>query len=128
MKCLRLFCRTSSAESVAVEDDNACAAPSTADKDISGFDQNIIDADSDNENEMNNAAPVPTSAEKRNTMKSMRNCLTAHSNDEMNNKMDDIEQFDAQKDNAKKNTRLFSVNSMNVLFSNSLRKFCIKFH
>ncbi|GFT51181.1 hypothetical protein TNCV_3084111 [Trichonephila clavipes] len=31
--------------------------------------QNIIDADSDDENEMNNAAPVPTSFEMRNIMK-----------------------------------------------------------
>ncbi|GFT37910.1 hypothetical protein TNCV_774381 [Trichonephila clavipes] len=31
--------------------------------------QNIIDADSDDENEMNNAAPVPTSFERRNIMK-----------------------------------------------------------
>ncbi|GFX98184.1 adhesion G protein-coupled receptor B2 [Trichonephila clavipes] len=31
--------------------------------------KNIIEADSDTENEMNNAAPVPTSSEMRNTMK-----------------------------------------------------------
>ncbi|GFV73013.1 putative DD41D transposase [Trichonephila clavipes] len=40
-----------------------------ADKDILEFVQsskNIFDADSDNENEMNNAAPVPTSSEMRN--------------------------------------------------------------
>uniref|UniRef100_A0A8C4RFJ1 HTH CENPB-type domain-containing protein n=1 Tax=Erpetoichthys calabaricus TaxID=27687 RepID=A0A8C4RFJ1_ERPCA len=55
--------------------------------------KNIIDADSDDENEMNNAAPVPTSSEMRNIMKSMRSYLDAHSNGEMNNKIDDIEQF-----------------------------------
>uniref|UniRef100_A0A8C4SC05 HTH CENPB-type domain-containing protein n=1 Tax=Erpetoichthys calabaricus TaxID=27687 RepID=A0A8C4SC05_ERPCA len=65
-------------------------------KDILEFVQsskNIIDADSDDENEMNNAAPVPTSSEMRNIMKSMRSYLDANSNGEMNNKMDDIEQF-----------------------------------
>ncbi|GFU48356.1 hypothetical protein TNCV_3342481 [Trichonephila clavipes] len=55
--------------------------------------KNIIYADSYDENEMNNAAPVPTSSEMRNIMESMRNYLEAHSNGEMSNKMDDIEQF-----------------------------------
>ncbi|GFV53653.1 hypothetical protein TNCV_1042601 [Trichonephila clavipes] len=55
--------------------------------------KNIIDADSDSENEMNNAAPAPTSFEMRNIKKSMFSYLDAHSNGEMKNKMDDIEQF-----------------------------------
>ncbi|GFV19445.1 uncharacterized protein TNCV_3663781 [Trichonephila clavipes] len=55
--------------------------------------KNIIDEDSDDENEMNNAAPVPTSSKMRNIMKSMCNYLDAHSNGETNNKMDDTEQF-----------------------------------
>ncbi|KFM70311.1 hypothetical protein X975_18700, partial [Stegodyphus mimosarum] len=45
-----------------------------ADKDILEFVQsskNIIDADSNDENEMNNAGPVPTSSEMKNVMKSM---------------------------------------------------------
>uniref|UniRef100_A0A8C4RRF5 Tigger transposable element-derived protein 4 n=1 Tax=Erpetoichthys calabaricus TaxID=27687 RepID=A0A8C4RRF5_ERPCA len=95
-----LDCPTvSSEEFVAVDDDNVCTAPIMADKDILEFVQsskNIIDADSDDENEMNNAAPVPTSSEMRNIMKSMLSYLDAHSNDEMNNKMDDIEQFSPQ--------------------------------
>ncbi|GFU93514.1 hypothetical protein TNCV_947561 [Trichonephila clavipes] len=67
-----------------------------ADKDILEFVQrlkNIIDADFDHENEMNDAAPVPTSSEMRNVLKGMRSYLDAHSKGEMNNKMDDIEQF-----------------------------------
>ncbi|GFV44407.1 hypothetical protein TNCV_334941 [Trichonephila clavipes] len=44
-------------------------------------------------NEMNNAAPVPTSSEMRNIVKSMRNYIDAESNGEMNNKMDDFKQF-----------------------------------
>ncbi|GFX48989.1 uncharacterized protein TNCV_2797801 [Trichonephila clavipes] len=49
-----------SEEFIAVGDDNVCTAPIMADKDILEFLQsskNIIDPDSDNENEMNNAAP-----------------------------------------------------------------------
>ncbi|GFV91746.1 uncharacterized protein TNCV_4763111 [Trichonephila clavipes] len=53
----------------------------------------ILDADSDDENKMNNAAPNPTLSEMRNIIKNMCNYLDAHSNGEMNNKMDDIEQF-----------------------------------
>ncbi|GFX08669.1 uncharacterized protein TNCV_61961 [Trichonephila clavipes] len=55
--------------------------------------KNIIDADSNNENEMNNAAPVLTSSVKRNVMKIMRSDLDAYSNGEINNQMGDIEQF-----------------------------------
>ncbi|GFW27058.1 hypothetical protein TNCV_92841 [Trichonephila clavipes] len=59
--------------------------------------KNIIDAESDDENGLTNAAPVPTSSELRNIMKNTRSYSDAHSKDEMNNKMDDIEQFDAKK-------------------------------
>ncbi|GFV48134.1 hypothetical protein TNCV_3554131 [Trichonephila clavipes] len=55
--------------------------------------KNIMDADSDDENEMNNASPVPTSSQMCDIMKTMLNYLDAHSKGEMNNKMDDIEQF-----------------------------------
>ncbi|GFT79744.1 hypothetical protein TNCV_732801 [Trichonephila clavipes] len=48
---------------------------------------------SDDENEMNKAAPVPTSTEMRNIMKSMRNYLDAYSNGEKNKKLDSIEQL-----------------------------------
>ncbi|GFS68641.1 hypothetical protein TNCV_1958731 [Trichonephila clavipes] len=67
-----------------------------ADKDILKFVQSsqiIIDADSDDENEMNNAGPVPTSSEMGNIMKSMRSYLVVHSDGEMNNKMKDFDQF-----------------------------------
>ncbi|GFX48547.1 hypothetical protein TNCV_584451 [Trichonephila clavipes] len=50
-------------EFVQVDDDNVCTAPIMADKGISEFVQskkNTIDADSNDENEINNAAPVPT--------------------------------------------------------------------
>ncbi|GFW13085.1 hypothetical protein TNCV_3330171 [Trichonephila clavipes] len=111
-------------EFVSVDDDNVCTTPIVADKDILEFDQsskNIIDADSDDKKEMNNAAPVPPSSEMRNTMKSTRYYSDAHSNGKMNNKMADIEQLVVslmlKKDNnAKKNTRLFPKNSINVLF------------
>ncbi|GFV85551.1 transposable element Tc3 transposase [Trichonephila clavipes] len=62
----------SSEEFVAVEDGNVCTAPITADKDILEFvlnSKNIIDADYDDENEMNNAGSVPTSYEMRNVTK-----------------------------------------------------------
>ncbi|GFU76997.1 hypothetical protein TNCV_4521531 [Trichonephila clavipes] len=52
-----------------------------------------IRCNSDDENEMTNAAPVPMSSEIMNTMKSMRNYLDAYSIAVTNNKMDDIEQF-----------------------------------
>ncbi|GFV34424.1 hypothetical protein TNCV_5137651 [Trichonephila clavipes] len=54
-------------------------------------------ADSEDENEMNNAAPVPTSSQMRNVMKSVYSYLEAHSDGEMNNKKNDIEQIDAKK-------------------------------
>ncbi|GFW42195.1 hypothetical protein TNCV_1206511 [Trichonephila clavipes] len=67
-----------------------------AEKDILEFVQNsnnIINADSNDENETNDAAPVPTSSKMRNVMKSMRSYLDAFSNGEMNNQMDDNEQL-----------------------------------
>ncbi|GFT14469.1 hypothetical protein TNCV_4004381 [Trichonephila clavipes] len=83
-------------ELIAVNDDNVCTAPIMADKGILEFVQsskNIIDSDSDDENEMNKAALVPTSSEMWNVKKSMRSYLDANSNGEMNNKMDDIDQY-----------------------------------
>ncbi|GFW84537.1 hypothetical protein TNCV_457181 [Trichonephila clavipes] len=50
-------------------------------------------ADSDDEDEMNNAVSVPPSSEIRNVMKRMRSYLDARSKGEMNTKMDDIVQF-----------------------------------
>ncbi|GFV29988.1 hypothetical protein TNCV_3100651 [Trichonephila clavipes] len=58
-----------------------------------GLDQRskyIIDADSEDKNKLKNAAPTPTSSEMRNIIKSMCSYLAAHSNGEMNNKMEDI--------------------------------------
>ncbi|GFV51892.1 transposable element Tcb1 transposase [Trichonephila clavipes] len=90
-----LNCTTvSSEEFVAVDDDNLRTAPIIADKDILEFVQsskNIIHSDSDEKKETNDAAPVPTSSEMRNIMKSMCSYLDMHSNGEMNNKMEDIE-------------------------------------
>ncbi|GFX15206.1 hypothetical protein TNCV_2709111 [Trichonephila clavipes] len=53
-------------EFIAVDDNNVYTFPIMTDKDILEFVQsskNIIDADSDDENEMNNVASVPTSSE-----------------------------------------------------------------
>ncbi|GFW68006.1 hypothetical protein TNCV_1617671 [Trichonephila clavipes] len=50
--------------------------------------QKNIDADSDDENELSNAASVLPSSEMRNVMKRMRSYLDAHSNGEMNNNME----------------------------------------
>ncbi|GFU85377.1 hypothetical protein TNCV_2386811 [Trichonephila clavipes] len=65
-----LDCLTiSSAELAAVNDDDVCITPSVANKVILEFvksSKNIIDSDSDDENEMNNAAPVPSTSEMRN--------------------------------------------------------------
>ncbi|GFV67906.1 hypothetical protein TNCV_926721 [Trichonephila clavipes] len=52
------------------------------DEDILEFLQNsknFIDADSDDENEMNNAVPIRTSSETKNIMKSIHSYLDAHS-------------------------------------------------
>ncbi|GFV67575.1 hypothetical protein TNCV_4622551 [Trichonephila clavipes] len=55
-------CRTMSLEEfVVVDDDSMCTAPITVDRDISEIVQslnNIIDINSDDENEMDNAARV----------------------------------------------------------------------
>ncbi|GFV89625.1 transposable element Tcb1 transposase [Trichonephila clavipes] len=59
---------SSSGEFVAIYDNNVYTSPIIADKDILKFvpiSRNIDDADSDDENEMNNAAPNPTSSEMR---------------------------------------------------------------
>ncbi|GFU59731.1 hypothetical protein TNCV_3186871 [Trichonephila clavipes] len=100
-----LGCSTASSEKfIEANDDNECTASIMADKDIFEFVQsskNIIEADFDDKNEINNAAPVPTSSEMRITMKSMCCYLDAYSNGEMNNKMHSIEQFDAIKNKSK---------------------------
>ncbi|GFW82669.1 hypothetical protein TNCV_3492411 [Trichonephila clavipes] len=83
-------------EFFAIDADNACTAPIMAGKNILEFAQsskNIIEADSDDEKETNKAVPLSTSPEMRNIMKSMRRYLDAYCNGEMNNKMDEIEQF-----------------------------------
>ncbi|GFU44152.1 hypothetical protein TNCV_615391 [Trichonephila clavipes] len=54
----------------------------------------IIDADSQDEDKVNNVAPDPASSEIRNIMESIRSYFYAHSNDERNYKMDDIKQVD----------------------------------
>ncbi|GFV13139.1 hypothetical protein TNCV_4070791 [Trichonephila clavipes] len=68
-----LHCPTVSLEEfVTIDADNVYTASIMADKDILEFAQsskNIIDAYVDEENEMNNASPVPTSSEMRNFMK-----------------------------------------------------------
>ncbi|GFX77764.1 hypothetical protein TNCV_1106811 [Trichonephila clavipes] len=51
-----------SEEIIAVDDDYVCTAPIMANKDILEFvhsSENIIDADYNDEDEINNAAPVP---------------------------------------------------------------------
>ncbi|GFX35395.1 hypothetical protein TNCV_102021 [Trichonephila clavipes] len=60
--------------------------------------ENITYADTDEENEMDNADPFRTSYKMRNIMESMRNYLDAHANDEMNNKIDEIKHFYCQFD------------------------------
>ncbi|GFV85555.1 DDE-1 domain-containing protein [Trichonephila clavipes] len=55
--------------------------------------KSIIDVDSDDESEKNNAASVPTSSRMRDVVKRIRSYLNAHSNGEMNKKIDDIEQI-----------------------------------
>ncbi|GFS79553.1 hypothetical protein TNCV_2370571 [Trichonephila clavipes] len=54
------------------KDDNVYTAPIMTDKDVLEFvrsSKNIIDADSDDQNEMNDVAPDPTSSEMRNIRK-----------------------------------------------------------
>lgn len=58
----------------------------------------------------------------------MRSYLDAYSNGEMNNKMEDIEKFNAKKDNAKNIGLLFKkvINVLSICFLNCI--LCIKFH
>ncbi|GFV48350.1 hypothetical protein TNCV_2479151 [Trichonephila clavipes] len=66
-----------------------------ADKDILEIvrsSKNIMDADSEDKNERNDAVLVPISSEMSNFMKSMHSYLDTHSNGEINNKMGNIEQ------------------------------------
>ncbi|GFX83690.1 hypothetical protein TNCV_349541 [Trichonephila clavipes] len=89
------FFHTVSSE-IAIDVGNMCTAPIMADKGVSKFVQsskNIIHEDSDGENEMNNAAPVPKSSEIKNIMKRMRRYLDVHSNDEIYNKIDGSKHF-----------------------------------
>ncbi|GFT11547.1 hypothetical protein TNCV_2523611 [Trichonephila clavipes] len=70
-------------------DDNVCTAAITANKDILVYVQSlndIVGIDSNNENEINIATPVPTSSDMRNIMKSMRSYFEAHSNEEQPNR------------------------------------------
>ncbi|GFY33308.1 SCAN domain-containing protein 3 [Trichonephila clavipes] len=80
-----LDCPTvSSEEFVAVDDDNMYRAPIMPYKDLREFvesSKSIIDADSDDEYEMNNAALVPTSSKVRDMMKIMRSYVDTYSND-----------------------------------------------
>ncbi|GFW42495.1 hypothetical protein TNCV_4256901 [Trichonephila clavipes] len=60
-------------EFIAVDDDKMYTVPIMVDKDILEFVQsskNSVDADFDDENEMKDAGPVPTSSKMRNVMKS----------------------------------------------------------
>ncbi|GFW28862.1 hypothetical protein TNCV_201851 [Trichonephila clavipes] len=98
-----LDCLAVSSEEFVAVDDNVCRILilwRTKTFEFVQSSKNIIDADSEDENEMNSAAPVPTSSEVRNIMKSMRSHSDAHSNGEMNNKVEDIEQSIVKKDNA----------------------------
>ncbi|GFV08883.1 hypothetical protein TNCV_3821261 [Trichonephila clavipes] len=86
----------SSEEFIAENADNVCVDPIIANKDTLEFiksSKSIINADSNIEKEINNAIPVPTSSEMKNTMKSILCYLDAHSNGEMNNKREDIKQY-----------------------------------
>ncbi|GFX86829.1 hypothetical protein TNCV_3751021 [Trichonephila clavipes] len=63
-------------EFVTVDDDNVCTAPIMADRVNSKHKKYH---DSDDENEKNNAAPVPTTSEMMNIMKSGHSYLDTHS-------------------------------------------------
>ncbi|GFW22246.1 hypothetical protein TNCV_1430001 [Trichonephila clavipes] len=71
-----LYCSTLSSEELfAVDNDNVYVSSIMTDKDILEFvhtSKNIIDADSNDENEMNKAAHVPMPSETKNIMKSRR--------------------------------------------------------
>ncbi|GFV60595.1 endonuclease-reverse transcriptase [Trichonephila clavipes] len=77
-----LDCSTvSSEEFIEVDGDNLCTAPIVTEKDILKFVQcsrNVIDADSDDENEVNNVAPVSTSPEVGSIMKNQGCWRTRH--------------------------------------------------
>ncbi|GFU89682.1 hypothetical protein TNCV_2265721 [Trichonephila clavipes] len=80
-------------KTTAVDDDIVYTKPIKANEDILELVQsskNIIDGDPNDENEMNNVLPVPTSSQMRNIIESMRRYLDAHSNGKMNNKMKDV--------------------------------------
>ncbi|GFX19197.1 putative transposable element [Trichonephila clavipes] len=83
LDCLIVFF----AEFIGVDDDKACTVPIIADKDILEFVQSsknmndIIQYVSNNENEMNNAAPVHTSFKMKNSIKSMGSYLDVDSKD-----------------------------------------------
>ncbi|GFV13811.1 hypothetical protein TNCV_3695231 [Trichonephila clavipes] len=71
-----------------------CTAPIMTGKDNLEFSQipkNIVDADSEDENEIKRTAAAFASSEMRNTTKGMRSYLDAHTNVEINKDMDDIE-------------------------------------
>ncbi|GFT92759.1 hypothetical protein TNCV_739481 [Trichonephila clavipes] len=83
-----------SEELIVVGDDNVCSVQIMADKDIYEFSQSsssIIDADCDDENEMNDEVPVSTSSEMRKIEKNIFSYLDVHSNSETNYIMVDIE-------------------------------------
>ncbi|GFV29981.1 hypothetical protein TNCV_3100581 [Trichonephila clavipes] len=91
-----LVCPAVSSEEFLTVDDINVYSRIIVDRDILEFLQsstNIIDTDSDEENEMKNAALAITSSEMRNIMKSKRNYLDAHTKGEMNKKIDGIEKF-----------------------------------
>ncbi|GFU75708.1 hypothetical protein TNCV_1651681 [Trichonephila clavipes] len=86
-----------------------------------------IDADSGDDNGKNNAAPVPSSSERRNIMKSMRSYLDEHFNGEMNFKRtNDIEQFDAKKCEEKYQI-IFQKLNMCFVFKKKLENFLLNF-
>ncbi|GFW17969.1 hypothetical protein TNCV_4307881 [Trichonephila clavipes] len=55
-------------------------------------DAGSVETDSNDENERNKAAPVPTLSQMRNIMKNIHGYLDAHFSGKMDNKMDHIEQ------------------------------------
>ncbi|GFX73579.1 hypothetical protein TNCV_2342841 [Trichonephila clavipes] len=102
-----LDCPTvSSEEFVAVDDDNVCTASQLWQTKTfwslfkapipTSSEMMSIMKNSDEENKMKNVVPVPTPSEMRNVIKSMRSYLDMHPNSEMNNEMDDIQQFVAK--------------------------------
>ncbi|GFV19173.1 hypothetical protein TNCV_3223911 [Trichonephila clavipes] len=78
-----LYCSTVSWEEfIAVDDNNVCTAPILWQRyfgDCTNLKNTIGGEDSVDENEMNITAPVSTSSEMRNVMKSLRRYIDAHS-------------------------------------------------